>query len=110
MPLVILDGSPEERVPSVRQAVQCPIAGFSLRDGDIASFDCMEDAAAIEDRVRGFVGIGIALGDMRFEVLQLSVELSQDLRPAWRGNDLSGRKAMKEPVASSQPMSPMDCP
>ena len=70
----------------------------------------MEDAAAIEDRVRGLVGIGVTLGNMRFEVLQLSVQLSQDLRPAWRGNDLGGRKAMKEPVASSQPMSPMDCP
>src|SRR6185503_6146304 len=103
-------GGMDDRVPSVREMLERPCARGALGDHHVAGFDGVQDAAATEDRVGGFVRIVVTFDDVALDVFELPADVDFELGPGrWR--DDHGRLwPVQRHVASGEPMSPMDGP
>ena len=72
----------EGRVPSVRKMLEAPQTRRTFGDRDVGGLDGADDPAAVQDRVGGFVWVGVALRNVRLQMLQLAVEVDLELEQA----------------------------
>jgi hypothetical protein len=97
-------------MPADREVFERPFAGRSLGDCNVAGLNRAENAAAIQERVGGFVRIGVTLDNVALEVLQLSVKVDLELGPGRRQDELGRLSAIQVRVSAGKPVRSIDRP
>jgi hypothetical protein len=97
-------------MPAGWKTLQRPGARRAFRQHHVAGLECVQDATAIEYRVRGLERIVITFSDMALEVFKLPLKVDFDLSPGGHRNDLVWLSPIQVHVLSRVPMCSMNRP